>query len=214
MAGAARAEALLAAGAGEGRGEDGATPGGMGGSESSQGGRRVSFGLDERERVRVLQGIRVRRLGVSWGRREPGCGRLRPGGEGSEVQRWKEWGSREEGRETGKAEGGGGWRSDGESGEKEGWGPGHGCCRAGARQLFIFTSKLCSQPWFSPRCSVSSFVLCEQRDALRAARRQLCPCSRCPGRASLCEQGEAGAWQRGCSWERQRGAASSPSVRN
>ncbi|NXB96179.1 MC25A protein, partial [Vidua chalybeata] len=31
----------------------------MGGSESSQGGRRVSFGLDERERVRVLQGIRL-----------------------------------------------------------------------------------------------------------------------------------------------------------
>ncbi|NXQ29255.1 MIC25 protein, partial [Alaudala cheleensis] len=31
----------------------------MGGSESSQGGRRVSFGVDERERVRVLQGIRL-----------------------------------------------------------------------------------------------------------------------------------------------------------
>ncbi|NXR86210.1 MIC25 protein, partial [Hypocryptadius cinnamomeus] len=31
----------------------------MGGSESSQGGRKVSFGLDERERVRVLQGIRL-----------------------------------------------------------------------------------------------------------------------------------------------------------
>ncbi|NWH32663.1 MIC25 protein, partial [Chloropsis hardwickii] len=31
----------------------------MGGSESSQGGRRVSFGLDEREQVRVLQGIRL-----------------------------------------------------------------------------------------------------------------------------------------------------------
>ncbi|OWK63591.1 MICOS complex subunit mic25-a [Lonchura striata] len=31
----------------------------MGGSESSQGGRSVSFGLDERERVRVLQGIRL-----------------------------------------------------------------------------------------------------------------------------------------------------------
>ncbi|NWT59599.1 MIC25 protein, partial [Erythrocercus mccallii] len=31
----------------------------MGGSESSHGGRRVSFGLDERERVRVLQGIRL-----------------------------------------------------------------------------------------------------------------------------------------------------------
>ncbi|NXO27697.1 MC25A protein, partial [Cisticola juncidis] len=31
----------------------------MGGSESSYGGRRVSFGLDEREQVRVLQGIRL-----------------------------------------------------------------------------------------------------------------------------------------------------------
>ncbi|NXI50344.1 MC25A protein, partial [Chloroceryle aenea] len=31
----------------------------MGGSESSQGGRKVSFGLDEREQVRVLQGIRL-----------------------------------------------------------------------------------------------------------------------------------------------------------
>ncbi|NXF30940.1 MIC25 protein, partial [Nyctibius bracteatus] len=31
----------------------------MGGSESSHGGRKVSFGLDERERVRVLQGIRL-----------------------------------------------------------------------------------------------------------------------------------------------------------
>ncbi|NXT10914.1 MC25A protein, partial [Prunella fulvescens] len=31
----------------------------MGGCESSQGGRKVSFGLDERERVRVLQGIRL-----------------------------------------------------------------------------------------------------------------------------------------------------------
>ncbi|NXU38301.1 MIC25 protein, partial [Drymodes brunneopygia] len=31
----------------------------MGGSESSRGGRRVTFGLDEREQVRVLQGIRL-----------------------------------------------------------------------------------------------------------------------------------------------------------
>ncbi|XP_069721825.1 MICOS complex subunit MIC25 isoform X1 [Phaenicophaeus curvirostris] len=31
----------------------------MGGSESSPGGRRVSFGLDEREQVRVLRGIRL-----------------------------------------------------------------------------------------------------------------------------------------------------------
>ncbi|NXU91205.1 MIC25 protein, partial [Xiphorhynchus elegans] len=31
----------------------------MGGSESSPGGRRVTFGLDERDRVRVLQGIRL-----------------------------------------------------------------------------------------------------------------------------------------------------------
>ncbi|XP_066182774.1 MICOS complex subunit MIC25 isoform X2 [Sylvia atricapilla] len=55
---------------GEGRGSAGsrcergarrgrATPAGMGGSESSHGGRKVSFGLDEREQVRVLQGIRL-----------------------------------------------------------------------------------------------------------------------------------------------------------
>ncbi|NXY44150.1 MIC25 protein, partial [Ceuthmochares aereus] len=31
----------------------------MGGSESSPGGRKVSFGLDEREQVRVLHGIRL-----------------------------------------------------------------------------------------------------------------------------------------------------------
>ncbi|NXH86174.1 MIC25 protein, partial [Edolisoma coerulescens] len=31
----------------------------MGSSESSHGGRRVTFGLDEREQVRVLQGIRL-----------------------------------------------------------------------------------------------------------------------------------------------------------
>ncbi|XP_051483790.1 MICOS complex subunit MIC25 isoform X4 [Apus apus] len=31
----------------------------MGGSESSHGGRKVSFGLDEREQVRVLQGIKL-----------------------------------------------------------------------------------------------------------------------------------------------------------
>ncbi|NXP54159.1 MIC25 protein, partial [Heliornis fulica] len=31
----------------------------MGGSESSHGGRKVSFGMDEREQVRVLQGIRL-----------------------------------------------------------------------------------------------------------------------------------------------------------
>ncbi|XP_065605342.1 MICOS complex subunit MIC25 [Cyrtonyx montezumae] len=31
----------------------------MGGSESSQGGRKVSFGLDEREQVRVLHGIKL-----------------------------------------------------------------------------------------------------------------------------------------------------------
>ncbi|XP_054243581.1 MICOS complex subunit MIC25 [Indicator indicator] len=31
----------------------------MGASESSQGGRKVSFGLDERDQVRVLQGIRL-----------------------------------------------------------------------------------------------------------------------------------------------------------
>ncbi|XP_066051269.1 MICOS complex subunit MIC25 isoform X2 [Chamaea fasciata] len=36
-----------------------ATPAGMGGYESSHGGRKVSFGLDEREQVRVLQGIRL-----------------------------------------------------------------------------------------------------------------------------------------------------------
>ncbi|XP_041281762.1 MICOS complex subunit MIC25 isoform X3 [Pyrgilauda ruficollis] len=48
----------------------------MGCSESSQGGRKVSFGLDERERVRVLQGIRLtedvvnRMKGSSQSRRE------------------------------------------------------------------------------------------------------------------------------------------------
>ncbi|KAM8799647.1 MICOS complex subunit MIC25 [Eudromia elegans] len=31
----------------------------MGGTESSQGGRKVSFGLDERQQVRVLQGIKL-----------------------------------------------------------------------------------------------------------------------------------------------------------
>ncbi|NXP00430.1 MC25A protein, partial [Certhia brachydactyla] len=31
----------------------------MGGCESSQGGRKVSFGMDKREQVRVLQGIRL-----------------------------------------------------------------------------------------------------------------------------------------------------------
>uniref|UniRef100_A0A8C9EV38 Coiled-coil-helix-coiled-coil-helix domain containing 6 n=1 Tax=Pavo cristatus TaxID=9049 RepID=A0A8C9EV38_PAVCR len=42
-----------------GRGVPSGRPAGMGGSESSQGGRKVSFGLDEREQVRVLQGIRL-----------------------------------------------------------------------------------------------------------------------------------------------------------
>ncbi|XP_049682124.1 MICOS complex subunit MIC25 isoform X3 [Accipiter gentilis] len=42
-----------------GRGVPSARPAGMGGSESSHGGRKVSFGLDEREQVRVLQGIRL-----------------------------------------------------------------------------------------------------------------------------------------------------------
>ncbi|XP_071295756.1 LOW QUALITY PROTEIN: MICOS complex subunit MIC25 [Agelaius tricolor] len=36
-----------------------ATPDGMGSCESSQGRRKVSFGLDEQDRVRVLQGIRL-----------------------------------------------------------------------------------------------------------------------------------------------------------
>lgn len=35
-------------------------PLGMGGSGSRAGGRSVSFGRDERDRVRVLQGVRVR----------------------------------------------------------------------------------------------------------------------------------------------------------
>ncbi|XP_075289162.1 MICOS complex subunit MIC25 isoform X6 [Opisthocomus hoazin] len=65
LAGGGRREALLAAaawcerGGTAGRGVPGARPAGMGGNESSQGGRKVSFGLDERERVRVLQGIRL-----------------------------------------------------------------------------------------------------------------------------------------------------------
>lgn len=33
----------------------------MGGNESSLGNRKVTFGLDEQDRVRVLQGIRVSR---------------------------------------------------------------------------------------------------------------------------------------------------------
>lgn len=68
MAGAGRAEPLPAAGAGEVRGEDRATPDGMGSCESSPGRRKVSFELDEQDRVRVLQGIKVRRPGVPWGR--------------------------------------------------------------------------------------------------------------------------------------------------
>lgn len=58
-----------------GRGVPSARPAGMGGSESSHGGRKVSFGLDEREQVRVLQGIRVRRPE----------GVLGPGEEGREL---------------------------------------------------------------------------------------------------------------------------------
>ncbi|XP_071405811.1 MICOS complex subunit MIC25 isoform X2 [Pithys albifrons albifrons] len=49
------ARALLAAAASGAE----ATPAGMGSSESSHGGRRVTFGLDERDQVRVLQGIRL-----------------------------------------------------------------------------------------------------------------------------------------------------------
>lgn len=71
----------------------------MGSSASSHGGRRVSFGLDERDQVRVLQGIRVRRPGgvvgpgvggcEGRGRRELDWGRVWPGGQGNEVQGWK-----------------------------------------------------------------------------------------------------------------------------
>lgn len=50
----------------------------MGGTESSEG-RRVSFGMDEEERVRVLQGIRVSGSPVG-ARSERGRGRA--GGEG------------------------------------------------------------------------------------------------------------------------------------
>lgn len=67
-----------------GRGVPNGRPAGMGGSESSQGGRKVSFGLDEREQVRVLQGIRVRRCRAAGldtallgGTRQPRAG-LRP----------------------------------------------------------------------------------------------------------------------------------------
>lgn len=66
------------------RGVPSGRPVGMGGSESSHGGRKVSFGLDEREQVRVLQGIRVRRCGAAGpakallrGTRQPRAG-LRP----------------------------------------------------------------------------------------------------------------------------------------
>lgn len=50
----------------------------MGSTESSEG-RRVSFGMDEEERVRVLQGIRVStaswaRVGMESTRGRTGCG--------------------------------------------------------------------------------------------------------------------------------------------
>lgn len=46
------------------------------------------------------------------------------------------------------------------SGAREGWGPGHGCCRVGTHQLFAFTSKFCSQPSFPPRCLMTWFWRC------------------------------------------------------
>uniref|UniRef100_A0A8C5T6R7 MICOS complex subunit MIC25 n=1 Tax=Malurus cyaneus samueli TaxID=2593467 RepID=A0A8C5T6R7_9PASS len=56
-----RCEGRSAAGSRCGRGarRGQATPAGMGSSESTHGGRRVSFGLDERQQVQVLQGIRL-----------------------------------------------------------------------------------------------------------------------------------------------------------
>ncbi|XP_061864344.1 MICOS complex subunit MIC25 isoform X2 [Colius striatus] len=67
----------------------------MGGNESSHGGRKVSFGLDEREQVRVLQGIRltedvVNRMKESQGKRDSqrsprsssGTARFSPAAEG------------------------------------------------------------------------------------------------------------------------------------
>lgn len=159
LAGAGRAEALLAAGAGEGRGEDRATPDGMGSCESSQGRRKVSFEVDEQDRVRVLQGIRVRRPGGAVEPAVEGCGGRGGGsraGEGSgrelrgarcRERGWKGWvgESNEEGRETWKAEGVGGWRSGGLSGRKESWGPGHGCLpRTPAPALYLHFQTLLS----------------------------------------------------------------------
>ncbi|KAM9655834.1 MICOS complex subunit MIC25 isoform 4-T4 [Morphnus guianensis] len=57
--GALRSGGPVRVGGAAGRGVPSARPAGMGGSESSHGGRKVSFGLDEREQVRVLQGIRL-----------------------------------------------------------------------------------------------------------------------------------------------------------
>lgn len=136
-----RCQGRGAAGSRCGRGarRDQATPAGMGGCESSQSGRRVSFGLDEREQVRVLQGIRVRRPGSVVGPGDGGGEAARAGGGGSWAgegsgregsglercragrdERGKQQGKllpKEEGRETWKAAGIGGWRSDGATGE-------------------------------------------------------------------------------------------------
>lgn len=70
----------------------------MGGSESSHGGRKVSFGLDEREQVRVLQGIRVRRPGSAVG---PGDG----GGEAARAGGGGRWAGEVSGRELRGLEG-------------------------------------------------------------------------------------------------------------
>lgn len=85
----------------------------MGGSES----RKVSFGLDEREQVRVLQGIRVRRPGLlrgRWWRRRGAQGRERgwgrPGGQDREVR-----GEKQRGREERNWRG---WRGEGVTGER------------------------------------------------------------------------------------------------
>lgn len=117
-----------------GRGVPSARPADMGGSESSHGGRTVSFGLDEREQVRVLQGIRVRR--PEGGRRRPregGCGAEGQGpalgrallerGRGNVLQGWKgsvRDSSKEKGRGNWQAARVGAWRSRGvlESGGK------------------------------------------------------------------------------------------------
>lgn len=159
--GALRSGGSVRVGGAAGRGVPCARPAGMGGSESSHGGRKVSFGLDEREQVRVLQGIRVRRPA---GVRGPGdgggeaAGDGGAGGQGAGRGRallgrrcWRRSGrgcgtglegvseENRQGRGEGKLEGVGGRRGDGMTGERwaEGWVPEHGLSRGGPPALHL-----------------------------------------------------------------------------